>query len=253
VAVREGGLQVFDVSSPYHVRWVGGYEITTGGENSVAVSGLYAYVTDGFGLHILDVSDPSNPRRVSGYYAAGARDVLAVSGNYAYVAFSTGVLIIDVSDPAEPQWVSDNDTMGYAPDVSVSGNYAYVATRYSGLQVFDVSDPANPQRVGGNTAFSARGVVATEDYVFVTTDRGLVILHQFTPLIGPALSFGPVRAGQHGMELSLQGLPGLNVDIERSSDLQHWQSWTSGLLGTGPLELTDPEVNSWQFYRAKVR
>jgi hypothetical protein len=62
-----------------------------------------------------------------------------------------------------------------------------------------------------------------------------------------------VRASQTGIALSLQGLPGLKVDIERSSDLRQWQSWTSALLGTGPLELTDPEVNPWQFYRAKVR
>jgi hypothetical protein len=81
----------------------------------------------------------------------------------------------------------------------------------------------------------------------------LVVLHQFTPLTGPPLSFGPVHAGSNGITLSLQGLPGLKVEIERSSDLQQWQSWTSELLGTGPLELTDPEVNPWQFYRAKVR
>jgi hypothetical protein len=89
--------------------------------------------------------------------------------------------------------------------------------------------------------------------VFLGADQGLVILHPFTPLTGPALSFGPVRAGQHGIDLSLQGLPGLKVDIERSSDLQHWQSWTNGLLGTGPLELTDSEANTQQFYRGTIR
>jgi hypothetical protein len=107
--------------------------------------------------------------------------------------------------------------------------------------------------MGGNTGFSARGVVATDDHVFVSTDLGLTILHPFTPLTGPALSLRPVRAGRNGTDLLLQGLPGLKVEIERSSDLQHWQSWTSELLGTGPMELTDPEANPWQFYRAKVR
>jgi hypothetical protein len=43
------------------------------------------------------------------------------------------------------------------------------------------------------------------------------------------------------------------VEIERSSDGLNWDSWTSDLLGAGPLELTDPEVNPWQLYRAWVR
>jgi hypothetical protein len=94
-------------------------------------------------------------------------------------------------------------TRGHALGVAVSGNHAYVADSA------DVSDPTSPRRVGGNTAISARGVVATEDYVYVSTDQGLAILHQFKPLTGLALSFGPVRASQTGIALSLQGLPGL--------------------------------------------
>jgi acetyl esterase/lipase len=66
-----------------------------------------------------------------------------------------------------------------------------------------------------------------------------------------ALTLGAVRAGQNGMELSVQGPPGLRVEIERSSDLDHWQNWTSGVLGTGPLELSDPEINTQQFYRVR--
>jgi acetyl esterase/lipase len=66
-----------------------------------------------------------------------------------------------------------------------------------------------------------------------------------------ALTLGAVRVGQNGMELSIQGPPGLRVEIERSSDLDHWQSWTSGVLGTGALELSDPEINTQQFYRAR--
>lgn len=55
------------------------------------------------------------------------------------------------------------------------------------------------------------------------------------------------------MELVLEGLPGLRVELERSSDLHHWQSWTNTVLGIGPLELTDPEINPRQFYRATAR
>jgi hypothetical protein len=55
------------------------------------------------------------------------------------------------------------------------------------------------------------------------------------------------------MDLVLEGLPGLRVDLERSSVLHHWQSWTNTLLDTGSVELTDPEANPRQFYRAIAR
>jgi hypothetical protein len=200
--------------------------------------------------HVVDVSDPASPRRVGTYNTSGFARRVAVSGYHAYVAAGESLQVIDVSDPANQQLVGS--TWANALEVAVSALYAYLVD-CDGLHIIDVSDPANPQRVGGNTGFSARGVVATEDYVFVSADQGLVILHQFTPLSGSALSFGPVQVRQNGVDLLLQGLPGLRVEIERSSDGTHWQSWTSGLLGTGPLELTDPEVNPWRFYRAQAR
>jgi hypothetical protein len=64
-----------------------------------------------------------------------------------------------MSDPAHSHRMGSYATRGHALGVAVSGNHAYVADSA------DVSDPTSPRRVGGNTAISARGVVATEDYV----------------------------------------------------------------------------------------
>jgi hypothetical protein len=129
-----------------------------------------------------------------------------------------------------------------------------VADDRGGLQVIDVSDPAKPRRVGGNSSFDGQAVLVGSNHVFVAAGSdGLVILHPFTPLSGPPLSFGRVQAGPTGMDLVLEGLPGLRVDLERSSDLHHWQSWTNTLLGTSPVGLTDPEANPRQFYRAIAR
>ena len=123
----------------------------------------------------------------------------------------------------------------------------------SGLDVIDVSNPANPQRVGGNTRVgSAFSVALSGGKVFTVGERGLVILHSFTPLSGPALWFAAPRLEPNTFRLSVHGLPGLPVQIERSVDLLHWQSWTNGLLGSSPLEFLDPSagVNPCQFYRA---
>ncbi|MCZ7636657.1 MAG: hypothetical protein M5U12_11895 [Verrucomicrobia bacterium] len=200
------------------------------------------------------MSDPANPRRVGGHDTSGEALDVAVSGHYAYVAnVWRGLQVIDVSNPANPQRVGGYDTREHAWTVTVSGHYAYV-TAGGSLQVIDVSDPANPRRVGGNSSFDGQAVCVGSDHVFVAAGRdGLVILHPFTPLSGPPLSFGLVQAGPTGLDLVIEGLPGLRVDLERSSDLHHWQSWTNTLLGTGPLQLTDLEVNPRQFYRAIAR
>ena len=48
----------------------------------VTVSGNYAYVAHGvWGLQVIDVSDPANPRRVGGYDTSGYARGVAVSGN----------------------------------------------------------------------------------------------------------------------------------------------------------------------------
>ena len=82
----------------------------------VKVVGNYAYVADGAaGLHVIDVSNPTNCVRVGGY---------------------------DTMGPAR-------GVSGTARGVAVSGNYAYVADFDEGLQVIDVRNPAKAVRVGG--------------------------------------------------------------------------------------------------------
>ena len=86
----------------------------------------------------------------------------------------------------------------------------------------------------------------TESHVFV----GLFILNHFTPLSGPALSLAFPGLEGRSLRVSVQGLPGLRIEVQRSPDLLNWQTWTNGVLGSSPLEFRDPDPNLRQFYRA---
>jgi len=189
---------------------------------------------------------------VGGYDTSGWAAGVAVSGNYAYVADGYfGLQVINVSNPANPQRVGGYDTSGFAYRVAVSGNYAYVADGFGGLQVIDVSNPANPRRVGGNSAPNPFAVAVTDSYVFVAAEgEGLFILNHFTPLSGPALSLALPGLEGSSLRVSVQGLPGLRIEVQRSGDLLSWQSWTNGVLGSSPLEFRDPDPNARRFYRA---
>ena len=156
---REGtnefyGLQVIDISSLANPQRVGEYK--TGWWPDVAVSGNYAYVVCRTslmwpwwetidGLEIIDISDPTKPRRVSGCDIGGFATGVAVSENYAYIAGTlTGLQVIDISDPADPKHVGGNSSIS-GEDVAVAGDKVYVAAGEDGLIILNTYQP--PPRI----------------------------------------------------------------------------------------------------------
>jgi hypothetical protein len=104
-------------------------------------------------LHILDVSNPATPVRVSGVQGSNLWVDVFVAGEYAYLAGSFGLHIIDVSDPANPS-IAAHHTLhpGTTMSVVVAGNHAYVPTGDGGLRIVDVSDPQAPANAGAYEA-----------------------------------------------------------------------------------------------------
>jgi len=98
------------------------------------VSGNYAYIGNGEGLEILDISSQNFPTRIGRVIIQGVIKDIYVTGNYVCVANGEdGLLIIDVSDPISPNEVSFFDRGDIASGVYVSGNYAFVADEGDGL------------------------------------------------------------------------------------------------------------------------
>jgi hypothetical protein len=94
-------LAVVDVTDPRSVSVVGTVAEPDGGTTmGVAVSGRYAmtakyailYATPG--LHILDVTDPTSPKRLSTYAGVGVG--VTVSGRYAYVVANGAFEVLDL-------------------------------------------------------------------------------------------------------------------------------------------------------------
>jgi hypothetical protein len=151
---------------------------TLGGEErrAVIVQGNYAYLAQGLGIDIVDISNPAAPLRVSGLAFQGEPQGFFISGSYLYATlYYKGLAIINISDPLNPVVVGSADrALSYGARVFVSGNHAYVASvtggsGVSGLNIFDVSNPAAPVYktqvnalcrdvfVEGNRAYAACG------------------------------------------------------------------------------------------------
>ncbi len=133
---------------------------------------------EGRGFHVVDVTDPTNPKLVATVPVASGSGQLTHHGNlliagvqnpyeegnphpreapFAKQTPATNDLAVffDVSDPARPKELSRWRTRGWATHRNVypGGQYAYMAAWIEGykgqavLQVLDVSDPTQPKEV----------------------------------------------------------------------------------------------------------
>lgn len=161
---------------------IGSYD-TPGNANGVFVQGSYAYVTDGVGgMHIIDVSNPTNPSLAATYSDVVSTNVV-VAGNYAYVEDWDDLEIVDVTNPRNPTFVGRySTTTEIIEDIFVSGNYAYLAKGDSGLVIVDISSKANPFKTGDYIYYSgsylrpAQSVWVSGNYAYVGVFEGLLTI-----------------------------------------------------------------------------
>jgi len=158
-AAFAGYLQIADISNPANpilLTTFSPYNI--GSPDSIVVSGRYAYLTDGNPpnrLHIIDISNPTNPQEVftSAANAYGLHlNSVYVQGRYAYVQSDNGISVLDISNPASPAVMTlkfgiggTNLSTGDLParSIFVQGRYIYTMIQ-AGADAFKVIDASNP-------------------------------------------------------------------------------------------------------------
>lgn len=150
------------------------------------IAGSFLYVAAwGYGLQVLDISTPTQPKWAGGWNQRGAPTGVYVIETYAYVANRPcGLEILDVRDPRNPISLSNLRTGGDATGVLVKGPFAYMADgvnvtglqSYSympggnkGLKVIDIGSPQQPRLVGRDQPSAPSqetpGVVGVADVV----------------------------------------------------------------------------------------
>jgi len=186
--VLAGGLRIFDVSTsaqPVEIGLVEMYGV------DLAISGDHAYVVDGIGLTVANVSDPTDPVIIASVDTPGDSSGVATAGHYAYIADTFGGLrVIDVTYPYAPVEVASSPT-SYSFDLAVVGDYAYMADNAQGLKVIDISVPTAPSLAGSvDTPGSALGVAANGGLAFVAdNNQGLRVVDVNSPAAPTEVGF----------------------------------------------------------------
>jgi hypothetical protein len=169
VAAGEGGLEIWDVSTPEAPLRLSRFEVecfeVEVPVGDVCVRGNFAYVSTSFGfVHWIDVSDPTQPVDNGFNGFVGRTNGLAISGSFLYVAAADfGKYFIRADGSL--QSLDSNTNFSSAGSVSVSGNYAYV-TSNGDLFVLAINQPFLPI-VGSFAASNARSSFAVGDRVYL--------------------------------------------------------------------------------------
>ena len=115
----------------------------------VEAAGRHCYVAADRTLTIIDISDPTNPRRLGSYEFPERIWGFRVIDSLVYVAADFfGLGILDVSDPITPRLLGSVKTPGQAKNVDVSGTTVVLADHMSGVDLVDVSNLESPVALG---------------------------------------------------------------------------------------------------------
>ncbi|MEE2732617.1 MAG: hypothetical protein VYA55_17485 [Pseudomonadota bacterium] len=141
---------------------------------------LYVVEHD-FGVHTLNVNQPSKPAYESGYeqIESSTRDFVLNNG-IGYVATDgVGVQAVDFSLPSSPILLGEYDAPDRVSTVLLEDNVAYLSALEQGLYVVDVSDPAQMLEISRlSLTGSLLSTAKIDDYLFASSGSlGLGIIN----------------------------------------------------------------------------
>ncbi len=201
---RWGSLLIYDMNNPQEPVLLGELSFGTGSRNTgqriqdVQVSGNVAILRGSYGLHFVDVSDPTAPQLLStvaqppsGDPSLGVQD-LQIEGSIVYATWwNQGLVSVDFSDPQNPVVMDQLVLSGAygavtASNLELVGDRAYVTANGGGLFVVDISDPSDLDLLGSRSTFGALGwfgdLAIQGDYAFVSEGGyGLRVLNISNP------------------------------------------------------------------------
>ncbi len=178
VATGEYGLRIIDIITEAEVAE---FDISEQETYSVQVMGDFAYLGDGNGLRIVNITNPLTPTEEVFYRLLdpgiySTMDVY-VTGSYAYVTdMLNGLTILDISDPSNPDLIATiKQTL--PTGVFALGTSVYL-THMEGFRVLDTSIPSNPQEEGyyNPSGFCSKTLVSGSYAYLSALTGGLYIL-----------------------------------------------------------------------------
>jgi len=113
----------------------------------LAVNDKIAYILDGEGLWVMDVSDPTHPMDVGFIPMLETKQVIEEDG-YAFGIDARGLWVLDLLNPIAPEFIGFKDTPFVPLELSINKGFAYVRDDHGILRIFDLANPTSITEVG---------------------------------------------------------------------------------------------------------
>ncbi len=154
----------------------GGSGSGTGGSMArFSIKNDYLYIAGDSSLDVFDISNTSEPNRVSSEYAGWQIETIFNYEDHLYLGSATGMYIFSIEDPAAPQQVSFLQHVLGCDPVVVKDDFAYVTIRggneceqnFNQLDIVDISDKHNPKIANTYQMNNPYGLGVKDDWLFV--------------------------------------------------------------------------------------
>lgn len=227
VAGGEAGLLALDVTFARSPTLAGVLTPADGqAMTSISIQGKRAYLADGDGVTVADISIPASMGRLTHVDAAASH--VAISGVYLYVVSGGRITVYDARATAEPVLLAAYRAMGATSAINATNGWVYVSGAGEGpaLTVLDVSSPSAPAElastaadghayrawIGANEVWLARGYSGVQRYA-VAADGRLSMQGEYS-VLGDA-----AHLAQSGANLLVGGRSGWALLEEEGSGL----------------------------------
>jgi hypothetical protein len=203
----DAGVRILDTSDSTDPVEIGYYLPPYLSVSDVHLSGEWLYVAThpGWGLYILDITEPTSPIEVASCLTSDRIPGVETSGVYAYIISSyNDFYIYDIDDPTNPSEIGYCETFYVNNSLAIFEDNAYVAcTRQIGpddegaLVIIDISEPNFPSQV--NRLYWDRPVTwvsVSNNYAFLSFQYGVMRIIDLADPMNPVevsnLSLGKV-------------------------------------------------------------
>lgn len=119
--------------------------------SSITIWKQFALTTTAYGVHFLDVANPSVPKLLWNLPLDTISGKTVIFKDYAFFPTQNGLYVLSLKHPMEPQWVFHAGHQGNLRsrlfNLKIKGMHAYAHGRHNNLHVFDLSQPDQPHLV----------------------------------------------------------------------------------------------------------
>jgi len=176
IAMRSGGVQVYDIHEPQNSRLVA--KLEEGGDiHTLALFDNYIYLPVTTGVDIYQVDNPQHPFLVGSLAMTEDLQDLTVQNQQLYLATEKGVHLYSLEDRSHPRLLKHWPVYGSADKMFPGKDHIYVSDSFSGLKLISSSADSSEGLI--NLSINPRTVAETDDFLFVAgSNLGLLILEK---------------------------------------------------------------------------